>query len=617
MTKGLVSAALCATLAAGSLFCEAALGASESANIADPAVAATPPMGWNPWNAFRTDVDESRILETARLLKELGLAKIGYRYVNIDDGWAFRREADGRLRIRTSTFPSAELGNGQTSFRPYVEKLHAMGLKAGIYSDIGRNTCAQFWDANEPNQPVGSRLQREVGTYGFQKQDALLFFTEWGFDYIKLDACGVADYAASADLVKKGRFRAFMPLILRDRPAASDAAALEKLYADFSRAAQAATPSSRPILAICAWGEADVADWAGRYGNLWRTSPDIDKTWATMLRNFDSAAPRALFAGPGRWNDPDMLEIGNGDFDATHLTEARTHMSLWAIIAAPLILSYDLSRSTKELLDIVGNPDVIAIDQDPAGNQGVILSRDGDIQVLVKQLADGSQALAIVNRGETSRSYAVPLTDLHLDATAPVTAHDVWQHRSYAISGGQVQAQLGPHETLLLRLTGTLDNPDTVYLSQMPARVRVLASGFRPTDRGPERPWVPARLGYLPSGESAIRNGRPDRKALAVAAGARIEIALNGEFKRFHAVPDGAGPLQIFGDGRLLFRADGTERIIDVPVINVRRLQLVSPPANRSGSLPYGVRVWHEVSLIKQDADLASGRSRSAATRRP
>jgi hypothetical protein len=241
--------------------------------------AATPPMGWNSWNAFRTEVDEAKVMGAAQALVGTGLAKLGYVYVNIDDGWWLkRRQSDQTVQIRTRIFPSAKIRNAKdTSFKPFVDQLHSMGLKAGLYTDIGRNACSQAFDLHSPNLPEGTVAEREVGLYGHVDGDIKRYFQDWGFDYIKVD--------------------------------------------------------------VRAWGKS--------VGNSWRTSGDIYPRWSRMLHSFDSVATRALYAHPGAWNDADMLFIGAGDFDENHLTEARSHFTLWAMSNSPLLIGYDLRMAPK------------------------------------------------------------------------------------------------------------------------------------------------------------------------------------------------------------------------------------------------------------------------------
>ena len=313
--------------------------------------AITPPMGWNSWNAFRTEVDEAKVIGAAGVLVDSGLARLGYNHVNIDDGWWLkRRQSDGRLQIRTNIFPSAATGGAAgTSFKPFTDKLHAMGLKAGLYTDIGRNACSQAYDLHSPNLPQGTTAEREVGLEGHVEQDIKLYFKEWGFDYIKIDACGLADFVPGSKLVKDQDYRALAPLIDRSAINRTDINAVRSRYEAVATALKAARPDNDYVLSICAWGMANVRSWGKDVGNLWRTSSDITPSWTSMLHNFDSAAKRPLYAGPGHWNDPDILHIGHGDFDADHLVEARSHFTLWAMINAPLLVSYDRAdrKSTR------------------------------------------------------------------------------------------------------------------------------------------------------------------------------------------------------------------------------------------------------------------------------
>lgn len=556
-----------------------------TARPADPAapVLRTPPMGWDPWNAFRTVVDEAKILRNAEQLNTLGLSALGYRYVIIDDGWWVKRRQDGSIQVRTTMFPSADLGGGRTSLRPFVDRVHAMGLKAGIYTDIGRNACSQAWDPDSPNLPAGSVREREIGSFDHQPGDARQFFGEWGFDYIKIDACGLADFAPDAKAVQAGQYRAFGPWVVRDQPAASRVDRVAALYAAFGRAARSAAAAAGrpdPAISICVWGEADVADWAHQYSELWRTSPDIRPTWASMLKNFDTAASRAAFAGPGNWNDPDMLEVGNGEFDRDHLVEARSHMSLWAMLAAPLIISTDLTKAPRAIIDILGNRDVIAIDQDRAGNQATVLDRRGDGQVLVRTLdMPNTKAVALINRGNRPLTMTFDVRDGHFAAEGAV-ARDVWTGAAVPVSQGRVQVALAPRETRLLRISGQPLDPGTVFVQEIPARISVRDTGFKPADRSLSRPWVPVRIGALPDGSPVRVGEQSDATAVGMAPQSRISIALDGRFRRFQAEPWG-GKLRDFRvlvDGRPVALGGRASRAgVDVDVSSAARLDLIAP----------------------------------------
>ncbi len=592
--RGLIGRAVALILASASvtMTCNPA-----SAQAAATSSAATPPMGWNPYNVFDLDYGEAEVMAQAELLVKRGLADLGYRYVNVDDGWWLKREG-GTIHVRTSIYPSARLPDGTTSLRPFVDRLHAMGLKAGIYTDIGLNSCSQRFRPHTPNLPEGSVAEREIGTYGHHDRDAALLFATWGFDFIKIDACGVADYGADVPEVRDGKFRAFTPLIVRERPAVSDAGELARQYASFADAVRRAAPGHPPLISICAWGQADVNDWAHNYGQMWRTSFDINATWDTMLFNFDSAASRALFAGPGRWNDPDMLEVGNGEFDGDHLVAARAHMSMWAILAAPLILGNDLRRLTPGLADVIVNRAVIAINQDPAGNQGVVVSRDGDGQVLVKALASpGRKAVALINRGRKPRTLSADVADLGLSPTASMTVRDAWTGRVVRPANGRITVALAPQETALLVIEGQPLEAGVSLPADMPARFRIADAGYKAPDRTPSRQWVLARIGFQPYGEPLMLDGRQDHAGLGVAAGSRVGIDLDGRYRRVTLDPrtPGIKPGQfvILGDGKVLRQgtATRTAQPLSVDVRDVRRIELVAPPATENAT----TFAWHKV----------------------
>ncbi len=440
---------------AGLAFATGLLSAAPAMAGEAPAAPAAnvPPMGWNPWNAFRTEVTEAKIMAVADTLVKTGLADAGYRSINVDDGWWLKRGGDGRIVVRTSMFPSAAMPDGTTSLRPFTDRLHAMGLKAGLYTDIGRNACSQAWDAKSPNLSQGSQAEREIGSMDHQAADMAQIFGDWNFDYLKVDACGLADFTADKPYVVDGQYRATGPYIVRGHPDAVNDARVAGLYAGLRAAIDAARPKRDYVLAICTWGEAGVDDWGQSHGNLWRTSGDISARWASMLRNFDSSAAHPENAGPGHWNDPDMLEIGNGDFDAAHLTEARAHLSLWAVIGAPLILGSDVTKWPQSLIDIAGNREVIAIDQDSAGHQGVVISRTGDAEVVVKALANGDKAVALINRGAAPVTASVPLSALGFDAASGMTLRDLWAQTARQSHEAAISATLAPHETALLRVS--------------------------------------------------------------------------------------------------------------------------------------------------------------------
>jgi alpha-galactosidase len=576
----------------------AALALASSSAVAQ---APTPPMGWNPWNAFHTEVDEARIMANAEALRRTGLADAGYRYVNMDDGWWRTRRADGRIEVRTGMFPSGALPDGSTSMRPFVDRLHALGFKAGIYTDIGRNACSQAWDRHSPNLPEGGPAGREIGTYGHQAADVALLLGEWGFDYIKVDACGLADFTPQQPWVRDGTHRAFGPWIVRGKPDAAGSARVEGLYADLRRQIDAVRPNGDVTLSICAWGEARVANWAGRYGSSWRTSPDIEPTWKSMLLNFDSAIARQLYAGPGRWNDPDMLELGHGQFDASHLAEARAHLSMWAIAAAPLVLGADLTRMSQSLIDIAGNRDVIAVDQDPAGHQGVSVMRGGDTQVVARTLAvAGQKAVALINRGGRPRRVTVPLARLQLAPSA--TVRDLWNRRERSVDGA-ISVALAPHETALLLVRGQPLRPGHAYVSELPARVRVLEDGAAALSTAQAAKWVPVQANAAPSGQPLRLQGTAVADGLGVLAGSRLSLRLDGEFGRFRsragAVGTQAGTLgyRVIADGKVVFERSSAGTVdVDLAVNGVKTLELL---VTQGGQARVTEVAWAGAELVR------------------
>jgi alpha-galactosidase len=333
-------------------------------------LAPTPPMGFNNWNAFGCDVNETLIKETADVLVSSGLAAAGYEYVNIDDCWSMReRGPDGRLVPDPVKFPGGIAG--------VADYVHAKGLKLGIYGDAGTRTCAGY-----------------PGSLGTEELDARTW-AEWGVDYLKYDNCHNQSDGSQADFIR--RYTA-----MRD--------ALDKV--------------DRPIVyAICEWGQSRPWEWAAGVGDLWRTTGDISDNWQSLRSIIAQNAPLYPHAGPGRWNDPDMMEIGNGGMTST---EYRTHMSMWAVMAAPLLIGTDLRTASPETLAILGNRELIAIDQDRLGVQGrVVADRDG-LMVLDKPLAGGDHAIALYNATESLATVDIPVSETGLPRAGGYRLRDVW-----------------------------------------------------------------------------------------------------------------------------------------------------------------------------------------------
>lgn len=607
--------------------------------------ASTPPMGWNSWNAFRTEVDEAKVMGAARVLVDSGLAKLGYKQVILDDGWWMkRRTSDGRLQIRTGIFPSAATGGPDgTSFKPFTDKLHAMGLKAGIYTDIGRNACSQAYDLHSPNLPQGTTAEREVGLEGHVTQDIELYFKEWGFDYIKVDACGLADFLPGSDLVKQQDYRAAAPLIERGSINRTDIGAVRARYEAAAAALRTARPANDYVLSICAWGMANVRSWGKDVGNLWRTSADITPSWTSMLHNFDSAAKRALYAGPGHWNDPDILHIGHGAFDAANPVEVRSHFSLWAMINAPLLISYDLRSGPASLLAVLGNAEVVALNQDPAGHQGVVTYDSDDAQIIVKTLGDGRRkAVALFNRGATPAPVTLLASHLKLVDNAPVTLRDLWSKQSTTFNG-EKEFTLAPHETLVLEASGTRQLENGVYLSEIPGSINVAIDGTRQpqldptvhrmidpwsnTRSGGSRPqyagWGGAQADATPFGQSLQVAGQVFDSGIGVLANSRLQVKNDGGYAQLTAsvgVDDSTEntgqPVRfaVYGDGKLLaesaplaFGARAPQLKADIRGVKV--IELVVRGSKADGARPV-VASWGNARLTHVDA----GRPRSASS---
>ncbi|MFL6438068.1 MAG: glycoside hydrolase family 27 protein [Terriglobales bacterium] len=362
--------------------------------VADNGLARTPPMGWNSWNHFHRQIDDKTVREIADAMATNGMRDAGYVYVNIDDTWEGTRDEKGNIRSNDK-FPD---------MKALADYVHSKGLKLGIYSSPGPRTCANF-----------------EGSYGHEQQDAKTW-ASWGIDYLKYDWCSASEM--------------FKP---------EDMQAVYQIMGDALR-----TVGRQMVFSLCQYGEQHVEQWGAQVsGNLWRTTGDIGDNWKSMSGiGFDKQIGLEKYAAPGHWNDPDMLEIGNGGMSDA---EYSTHMSLWAILAAPLLAGNDLRSMSAETRDILENRDVIAVDQDRAGHQGYRLSKDGDKEVWVKQLSGGDWALGLFNRGEAATTIATSLAALKIQGI--VSARDLWTHNDRGQIRDQLSAEVPAHGVALLRLT--------------------------------------------------------------------------------------------------------------------------------------------------------------------
>jgi len=355
----------------------------------------TPPMGWNSWNKFASRVDDAAVRGAADALVSTGMKEAGYVYVNIDDTWQGDRDAQGNIQANKK-FPDMK------ALAAYV---HGKGLKLGIYSSPGPNTCAGY-----------------EGSYGHEAQDARTY-AQWGIDYLKYDWCGARNIYEDDDM--------------------------QAVYQKMGDALQA---TGRPIVySLCQYGRADVWKWGPDVGgNLWRTTGDIRDTYDSMAKIGFSQSHLARYAAPGHWNDPDMLEVGNGGMNSV---EYQTHMSLWAMLAAPLLAGNDLQHTSPEILAILTNRDVIAIDQDSAGKPGTRAVKNDDTEVWVRDLANGARAVALFNRGASEAALAVKWADLGF-TMPPTHARNAWTHEEVRLSDPECSAIIPSHGATLLIVSG-------------------------------------------------------------------------------------------------------------------------------------------------------------------
>lgn len=588
-----------------------------------------PPMGWNSWNAFFTHVDEEKLMGSAQRIRDSGLLQKGYRFINIDDGWWIkRRTSDAKLMIRTDKFPSAKV-KGDPSFRPLTDRLHAMGFKAGIYSDLGRNICSQAYADGSEQLPEGSVAEREVGLYGHTDRDIRLFFADWGFDAIKVDGCGIRAYAADAERVKSGQYRALAPLIDQHSISRSNIPAVKALFADINQSLARHNPDGDYMLSLCIWGSANVRSWGKDVGNISRTSDDISPDWGRMLTNYDSAARRAFYAHPGGWNDPDMLFIGKGDFDANHLIEARSHFSLWAMMNAPLLIGADLRTTPEPLIDIFGNADIIALNQDAAGNQAVMAFDADGFQILVKTLANGDKAVALFNRGLAPVNATLTAEHLKFRADRPIALANLWTGDRSSFTK-DMKLTVAPRETVVLRAKGERTLADGLYLSEQPGMVNPAADGVVQPEPDPtiyrsipnwrgtkgigERPmyagWGGAMADFTPYNQPLTIAGKTFASGIGILANSRLEVR-NAGFTRFSAqvgvddsalTPDQPVRFTLYGDGKPLATTPPLRRGQPAQSLaaDVKGMKLLELVARADGVTTNAVPVtWGEAALLR------------------
>ena len=359
-------------------------------------LAKTPPMGWNSWNKFRNQVSDKLVRETADAMVSSGMKAAGYVYVNIDDTWeGAHRDAQGNITTNNK-FPDMK------ALAAYV---HSKGLKLGIYSSPGPKTCAGY-----------------EGSYQHEEQDAKTF-ASWGIDYLKYDWCSAAQVYDNTRTT---------------------------MEAAYAKMGLALLHCGRPIVySLCQYGNHDVGEWGERVGgNLWRTTGDIRDQWESMANiGFNLQPGREKYAGAGHWNDPDMLEIGNG---AMTEDEYKTHMSLWCLLAAPLLAGNDIRDIKPEIAAILMNREAIAVDQDKLGKQGVRVKSSGDVEVWSKPLADGGLAVGLFNRGADTARVTAGWSELGIKGRRKV--RDLWKHADLGTLGDEYSASVPSHGVAMIKI---------------------------------------------------------------------------------------------------------------------------------------------------------------------
>jgi alpha-galactosidase len=376
------------------------LATSQSAQA--PVLAATPPMGWNSWNHFAGRIDDATVRAQADAMVSSGMKAAGYTYINIDDTWEGERDSQGIIHANEK-FPD---------MKALANYVHSKGLKLGIYSSPGPQTCARF-----------------EGSYGHEEQDAMTY-AAWGIDYLKYDLCSFNRIMAGA---------------------ATPEIRHQMMLDAYTKMHNALLKTRRPIVfSLCQYGNDAVWEWGPSVGgNAWRTTDDIQDRYASMANIGFSQAGLAKFAAPGHWNDPDMLEVGNGGMT---LDEYRTHMSLWAILAAPLLAGNDLTKMSPDTIALLTNREVLAINQDSAGQQGDRVWSEGPaLEIWARPLADGSKAVGLFNRLTIAKEMDLDFSKVGF--AGHVHARDIWAAKDLGELSGTFHVTVPPHGVVLLRVS--------------------------------------------------------------------------------------------------------------------------------------------------------------------
>jgi alpha-galactosidase len=400
----------------------AALAVAPNAQASSNGQGKTPPMGWNSWivdggDSGCANLNQTTIEEIAKAMSTNGMKAAGYEYINLDDCWmATSRSSSGALVADKTKFPG-----GMPALVSYI---HGLGLKIGLYEDMGTQTC----NAVSPTHP---------GSEGYYQQD-IDTYSSWGIDYIKMDWCH------NSGLDPK------------------------TVYTEFSN--DLASTDSNIFFSLCEWGWNQPWTWAPAIGNSWRTTPDIVDNWTSMIENMEATSAYAPYAAPGAWNDPDLLQVGNGGMTST---QDQTHFSMWAMMSAPLIATNDLLTMSSTTLATLTNAQIIAVDQDSLGHQGILLSDNGaGLQVWSKQV-NGGTVVALLNQSASSENMTVTWSELGISSTTSATVTNLWTNTNLGAFTGSYETSVPAYTATMLKLNVSGTTPtQTVYEADASANTR-------------------------------------------------------------------------------------------------------------------------------------------------
>src|SRR5271170_6402307 len=499
-------------------------------------LALTPPMGWNDWNAYGCGISETIVTNNAGVIVADGLKAAGYQYVDIDDGWASSRDSNGVIQAYSI---SGKFPDGIPWVANYV---HSLGLKLGVYTDDGTNTCSSCISGATP--------PKDPGSFNYEYVDAFTYAT-FGADYLKDDNCNAFG---------------------------------EDGQSVYGRMSDGLMKSGRPILFCLCGGEAGNAkgyqSWSPSTGNYWRTTGDINSTFATMISHIDPNSTSAFVAGPGRWDDPDMLEIGNGQF-ATNFVASQTHFTMWCIMAAPLVMGNNLTTMSNQNLAILTNAEAIAVDQDPAGEQGVLVGGIKDsAEVWSKPLGYDftTRAVALLNRDTNNpATITCNFTNLAFQPNTTATVRDLVAHQDLGTFTNSFTATVTNYGSMLLKIVGTpvsAPSPGTNYLSDLQPIYAYTGSGTIVKDKS---------IG----GRTMTNGGVVYLKGIGVNSRSGVEYNLGGVCTRFQASigtddeegSSGSVIFEVFADGARILKTgvltgSSASQFVDLDVTGVRRLTI-------------------------------------------